>query len=640
MSTKDSYKNIAEAIIIVLCTIAILYTIFPYCLPLEPPENIPQEKKSTINRIHKRDKLLVGVYGDTPPFGFIKNENNQVDGFDIDLIKAIAKKLNIEVEFIIIKSKERIDVLRDRKVDIVAAALTHTKARDEEIDFSQTYFLDGQSLLVQKNSSINSLIDITDATRIAVLEGTTSKENIYKKLQDNNINAKLCPFNDRLQAVKALVDNEVDVFTSDKGMLSYFASQYHSLKLINETLSMEPYGFGLPSNDSSFRGRIDFALQELKKDGIYDKIYKKWFKGQVPYEVETFQGSYRIDNNDISLHERESLVDKILKEGRFTAAIRSDFKPFSFYENDRVGFDVDIMHEFAKRWTGRKDAVKFKLVTAKKRIEILNKEEVDIVAAAMTHTNDRDIDIDFSQTYFIDGQRLLVRKDSNINDFNGLNNKKVAVVSGATSHENIQTEADKNGILIDILEYRDNEEAVDALKNNTVDAFTTDEMALLEFVEADSNLKITGDPFSREPYGIGVRNNDSRFRDLINFTLQEMKFDGTYDAIYCRWFKNKTPYNIEITPGMPTDPVIKNRITTSSPQTPDCIKKSVFKEEFFKYIVKKGDTLSKLANRYYGDTLRWDMICEDNKNVIDDCNKINLNQVLTIRRELPGSNLD
>lgn len=372
--------------------------------------SIPYEDLS-IKHIRKRGKLLVGVYEDVPPFVFI--EENQYIGFDIDLMRAIADKWGVKAEFMTVKPEERVSVICNKQVDIVAAAMTHTKEIDEKIDFSQTYFSDAQSLLVRVNSSINGLTDLNATNRIGVLKESTLAD----------INAIIVPFDNCSEAVEALINGKLDAFTNARGILSYFVSKYpKKLKVIRETFSRYPYGLCLPPNDSNFRDGVNFTLQQLKIEGKYDQIYRKWFGEDIPCEIEIFPGGFPFVHIPDSFSPlSESKVDKILREGTFRAGIRRNFKPFSYVKKDkRVGFDVDIINEFAIRWLGKKDAVIFELMTADERIPALLNDKVDIVAAAMTHNNKRDIDIDFSQTYFLDGQRLLVRSDSNIEGFHSL----------------------------------------------------------------------------------------------------------------------------------------------------------------------------------------------------------------------------
>ncbi len=101
----------------------------------------------TIDAIKARGKLLAGVKYDTPPFGYL-DDKNQVVGFDVDLMREIAKALGVEIELVKVTSPTRIPLLVSGNVDIVAASMTHTREREGTIDFSITYYTGAQALMV------------------------------------------------------------------------------------------------------------------------------------------------------------------------------------------------------------------------------------------------------------------------------------------------------------------------------------------------------------------------------------------------------------------------------------------------------------------------------------------------------------
>ena len=243
---------------------------------------------------------------------------------------------------------------------------------------------------------------------------------------------------------------------------------------------------------------------------------------------------------------------KIKARGKIIAGVKYDFKPFGFVDaqGKNVGFDIDLIHEFAKRWLGDANAVDLVQVTSKTRIPMLAEGKVDLVAASMTHTKPRDDTIDFSVTYFMDGQSLLVKKGSGINSVKDLDGKVVTAIQGSTSIDNIKHEAEKEGIKIQILPLQEYPQAIQAVKDGRADALTTDSTMLMVAAQDNPELEVVGGLFTSEPYGMGVPRFDAKFRDLVNFTLQDIKADGTYDKLYHKWFGAKmTPWNVEIWPG-------------------------------------------------------------------------------------------
>ena len=115
--------------------------------------------------------------------GFYKyiNEKNEIVGFDIDLLKYIANDLGVEVKFQQVTSKTRIPLVSGGQIDIAAASMTHKVKRDEAIDFTITYFFDGQSILARKDYQANNAQDF-NGKKVGAIQGATSGEN-FKKMK-------------------------------------------------------------------------------------------------------------------------------------------------------------------------------------------------------------------------------------------------------------------------------------------------------------------------------------------------------------------------------------------------------------------------------------------------------------------------
>jgi ABC-type amino acid transport substrate-binding protein len=313
-----------------------------------------------------------------------------------------------------------------------------------------------------------------------------------------------------------------------------------------------------------------------------------------------------------------SRVDKIERDKRFTAIIEDDFEPFSFERNgERVGFDVDLVREFARRWLDDPGAVRLLPATTEQRIPALVNGRGDLIAAALTRTPKRDEQIDFSTTYFKDGQRLLVDAQSQVMDVCDLNARKVAVIRSSTSVDNIIKEARACGFDIapDLVRVQRQEQALDLLMGDEVAAFTSDGIALQNAVR-ERPFKIVGNHFSDEPYGIGIPKGDERFLELIDRTLAEMSDDGTLAAIYKKWFGDELrPYPLEVAVDEPASRTLAAMATTDVPPVVEPVEAPPPTRD---YVVQAGDTLSKIAGKVYGDVgpKAWHRIYDANKDAI------------------------
>ncbi len=510
--------------------------------------------ESTISRIRQRDNLLVvGVASDTPPFGQ-PDSQNQIVGFDPDLVQAMAKIWGLSVQLVPVTAADRIQKLVAGKVDMLAAAMPHNKEEESKIDFSQTYFVNGQSLLVLQNSQLQTIQDLAGRT-IAALENSKAGDQIQAYADAKNVQITIQTYPSYKAALAALHAGQVAAVTGDQVAFLAFAKTDPSVSLVGDRLTYQPYGLGLPSGDSYFNNLVNITLQTLKQQGVYDQLYHKWFGATaVPYALEIFPGTWRYtfaDSPTTLDKPVRSKLEQIIAKRQLVAGVLYDLKPFGFLDasNQPAGFDVAILREFAKRWLGDANAVVFVPVTAADRIQKLAAGEVDIVAASMTHKRERNESIDFSQTYFRDGQSLLVRADAGISSLGDLNGKTVAAIEGSASVENIQSAANQRALQINILPFQEYGQALQALKAGQVDAVTATRAALAQFAKDNPGLAVVSEQFTSEPYGLGIPNYDGRFQDLVNFTLQEIKADGTYDRLYHEWFGSDAPFAVEVWPG-------------------------------------------------------------------------------------------
>lgn len=225
-------------------------------------------------------KLVCGVKDSVNLFGFVDPKTNELVGFDIDICKYIADKLGVQPEFKVVTSKNRIPMLAQGSVDMLAATMTHKFSRDENIDFSITYFMDGQKLLVAKDSGIKSTADLA-GKKVGTVKGSTSEKNIIAAQPG----AHVISFDEYPQAFQALKQGKVVAVTTDSGILAGLkAGDDHPEKweIVGDFFSSEPYGLGLPENDSDFRDFVNLCLNEMWLDGTYQKTFKKWMGYDLP----------------------------------------------------------------------------------------------------------------------------------------------------------------------------------------------------------------------------------------------------------------------------------------------------------------------------------------------------------------------
>lgn len=233
------------------------------------------EGKSTLETIKANDKIVWGVKNDTKLFGLKNPSSGEIEGFDVDMAKAITEIIlgdASKVEFKEVTSKTRIPMLNNGDIDSIIATMTITEERKQEVDFTDVYFEAGQSLLVKKGSPIQSIDDITADTKVIAVKGSTSAINIREKAPD----AQVLEFENYAEAFTALKAGQGDTLTTDNAILYGMASDDSSFEVVGDIFTDEPYGIAMKKGSDDFVQAVNDALAELKENGKYDEIYNKW----------------------------------------------------------------------------------------------------------------------------------------------------------------------------------------------------------------------------------------------------------------------------------------------------------------------------------------------------------------------------
>ncbi|MDV3220590.1 glutamate ABC transporter substrate-binding protein [Intrasporangium sp.] len=204
------------------------------------------------------------------------------------------------------------------------------------------------------------------------------------------------------------------------------------------------------------------------------------------------------------------------------------------------GFDVDVANFIAEELDLE---VEFVEAVSSQRETLLKTGQVKYIVGTYSITDKRMADVSFAGPYFIAGQDLLIRADdTSITGTESLAGKKLCSVKGSTSAVNVQKEVPG----VNLQEYNTYSLCVDALKSGAVDALTTDDTILAGYAAQDANkgkLKVVGNTFSTENYGVGVQKGDTEFCNQVVTALQKFIDDGKWEESVQKWLgpANYTP---------------------------------------------------------------------------------------------------
>lgn len=243
-------------------------------------DNAQAEAIDTIAAIKERGKVIAGVKYDTRLFGLKDPVSGSIEGLDIDMAKALAKKIlgdETKVELKEVTSKTRIPLLQNGQIDIIIATMTITEERRKEVDFSDVYFNAGQSLLVPKGSSITSIDSLTPDTTVLAVKGSTSVTNIKEKAPD----AKVLEFENYQEAFTALKSKKGDALTTDNSILLGMMQDDPNFEMVGGIFTDEPYGMAIRKGDQKMVDTVNEMLKEMKDSGEYNTLYEQWL-GTTP----------------------------------------------------------------------------------------------------------------------------------------------------------------------------------------------------------------------------------------------------------------------------------------------------------------------------------------------------------------------
>lgn len=233
-------------------------------------------KKDILDQVKENKEIIWGIKYDTRLFGMMNIETGEVEGFDIDIAKAITKEIlgkDGKATFVEVTSKTRIPLLKNGNIDSIIATMTITEERKKQVDFSEVYFDAGQSLLVKKGSSITSVKDLNASYTVLAVKGSTSAINIREAAPE----AKILELENYAECFTALQSGQGDAMTTDNAILLGMSAENPSYELVGGSFTKEPYGIAINKKQDNFSNAVNKALKTMQENGTYDRIYNIWF---------------------------------------------------------------------------------------------------------------------------------------------------------------------------------------------------------------------------------------------------------------------------------------------------------------------------------------------------------------------------
>ncbi len=232
----------------------------------------------TLEEIQKRGKLRVGMEPGYMPFE-LKNQKGQIIGFDVDMATRMAKAMGVELELVDTAWDGIIPALLTGKFDVLMSGMTLTQERNMSINFAPPYIVIGQSILIKKDldGTVKSYKDLNDAKyTIASKLGTTGEQATKRMIP----NAKYISYETEQEGVLELVNGKIDAFIYDLPYNTVAVGQKGQGKIVHldTPFTFEPLAWAVRKGDVDILNWMENFMYQIRNDGTYDKIYKKWFQ--------------------------------------------------------------------------------------------------------------------------------------------------------------------------------------------------------------------------------------------------------------------------------------------------------------------------------------------------------------------------
>jgi polar amino acid transport system substrate-binding protein len=235
---------------------------------------------TSLEDVKAKGKFVVGLDATFAPMGF-KDEKGEIQGFDIDLAKEVAKKMGVEVEFKPIDWDAKELELSSKKIDVIWNGFSISPARQKEVLFTNPYLSTKQAIVVKKDSAVKTKADLA-GKKIALQDGSTSEEALkadaatYESIGDANISR----FKENTQVLMEVDTGRVQAAVIDEVFVRYYLTKENMLNkyvVLEEGFDEEDYAAGGRLSDKALIDAISDAIAQCKQEGITARISEKWF---------------------------------------------------------------------------------------------------------------------------------------------------------------------------------------------------------------------------------------------------------------------------------------------------------------------------------------------------------------------------
>lgn len=237
-----------------------------------------EDKKSdnSLKEVQDKGTLILGLDDSFPPMGY-RDENGKIVGFDIDLAKEVAKRMDVELKLQPISWDAKVLELDGGSIDMIWNGLSITPEREKEMLFSKPYLNNKQIIVVAKDSKIKTKKDLADK-KVGVQLDSSGQTALEADTKIADSLKEMVKFDTYTLGMMDLKKGGLDAVVVDEVLGRYVIAQdENAYKVLDEDFGSESYGIGFRKKDQTLRDEVQKTIDAMIKDGTAAKISEKWF---------------------------------------------------------------------------------------------------------------------------------------------------------------------------------------------------------------------------------------------------------------------------------------------------------------------------------------------------------------------------
>ena len=494
------------------------------------PEKLSEIDVITHYKPTDKYTIEIATNPDFPPYDY--TVSGSYEGIDMDIWKAIGAVLDSNVNFNFMEFDSIINAIQSGRFEVGASGFTVTEERKQSINFSSTYAVAHQNVMLLKNSPLataTSWEQLKDKL-ISVESGTTG----YYLAADVFGDGFVTPYNTYTDVVESVLTKHSDfAILDDLVAISYVEAHPNELMILDVEIpgaEAEEYAFVFNKANTGLLGYTNMAMAYLEDKGVIKDIYA--YYGSISYDPE--KPGY-FSAHPEKLAELPILVHYVPGQMKETVQIATnpDFPPYDYtVASDFEGIDMDIWKAIGKTMDFN---VNFNFMEFDSIINAIQSKQYDVGASGFTVTEERKQSINFSDTYAVAHQNVLLLKSSPLataTSWEELQNITIAVESGTTGYY-LAADVFGDGFVTPYNTYTD---VVESILTKHVGFAILDDLVAISYVEAHPNelmiLDVEIPGAEAEEYAFVFNKADTKLLDYTNRALKYLTDTGVIADIY------------------------------------------------------------------------------------------------------------